>query len=50
MKRTPQQFRRENVKKLFDKILLQSKTQFSPLSIKVYESLNDDFTTTDFSF
>lgn len=50
MKRTPQQFRRENVKKLFDKILLQSKTQFSPLSINVSESLNDDFTTTDFSF
>ena len=50
MKETPQQFRRQNVKKLFDKILLQSKTQFLPLSINVSESLNDDFTTTDFSF
>ena len=50
MRRTPQHFRREKVKKLFDKVLLQNKTQLIPISINTSESLNDDFTTTDFSF
>lgn len=50
MRKTPQEFRREEVKKLFDKILAENKTNLEPLSISVSESLNDDFTTTDFSF
>lgn len=50
MKRTPQEFKRENVKYLFDKILGETKTQLEPLSITASESLNDDFTTVDFSF
>ena len=50
MKKTPQEFRREEVKKLFDKVLGTNKTNLVPLSISASESLNDDFTTTDFSF
>tara|TARA_B100000073_G_scaffold62388_1_gene46196 strand:+ start:6856 stop:7455 length:600 start_codon:yes stop_codon:yes gene_type:complete len=50
MKKTPQEFRREEVKKLFEKVLGNQKTNLVPLSITVSESLNDDFTTTDFSF
>ena len=50
MKKTPQEFRREEVKKLFEKVLGNCKTNLVPLSISVSESLNDDFTTTDFSF
>lgn len=50
MKKTPQQFRRENVKQLFDKILKDKKTKLSPVSISVSESLDDNFTTTEFSF
>jgi len=50
MKKTPQQFRRENVKNLFNKILRDTATKLQPLSISASESLNDDFTTTEFSF
>ena len=50
MKKTPQQFRREGVIEIFDKILGESKTNLLPVSISASESLNDDFTTTDFSF
>ena len=50
MRKTPQQFRRENIKKLFIKILKDQKTQLTPISILASESLDDDFTTTDFSF
>ena len=47
---TPQEFRRQNVKKLFDKILRQEKTQLAPLSISISESLDDDFTTVGLVF
>ena len=50
MKKTPQEFKRENVKKLFNKILGSTETNLEPLSISTSESLNDDFTTTEFSF
>ena len=50
MRKTPQEFRREEVKKLFEKVLGENKTSLIPLSISASESLNDDFTTTDFSF
>ena len=50
MRKTPQQFRRESVKKLFDKVLKESKTELSPLSINISESLEDDFTTVDMTF
>lgn len=50
MHKTPQQFRRESVKKLFDKVLGEGKTEFSPLSINTSESLDDDFTTVDLNF
>tara|TARA_B100000989_G_scaffold217976_1_gene166114 strand:+ start:551 stop:1144 length:594 start_codon:yes stop_codon:yes gene_type:complete len=50
MKKTPQHFRREKVKTLFNKILKENKTVLTPASISCYESLDDDFTTTDFSF
>lgn len=50
MHKTPQEFKRTEVKKIFDKVLKESKTVLSPISITVSESLDDDFTTTDFSF
>ena len=50
MRKTPQQFRRESVKELFDKVLGESKTELSPLSINISESLDDDFTTVDLMF
>ncbi len=50
MIKTPQHFKREEIKSTITKILGQTKTNFEPLSISVSESLNDDFTTTDFSF
>ena len=50
MRKTPQEFKRQSVKQLFNKILRESKTKLHPLSIAASESLNDDFTTTQFSF
>ncbi len=50
MRKTPQQFRRDNVKKLHEKILQDNKTVFSPLSMSTHESIEDDFTTVDLSF
>lgn len=50
MHKTPQQFKRSEVKQIIDKVLGESKTTISPISITVGESLNDDFTTTEFSF
>ena len=50
MQKTPQEFKRQNVKQLFNKILGDTKTNLEPLSISASESLNDDFTTTEFSF
>ena len=50
MKKTPQHFKRLSVKQVIDKTLGSSKTVFSPLAISATESLDDDFTTVDFSF
>ena len=50
MRKTPQEFKRENVKKLFDKVLRDAKLRLIPISISASESLDDDFTTTEFSF
>ena len=47
--RTPQDFRRENVKELFDKILKDNKKILVPKSISINESINSDFTLVDFS-
>ena len=47
--RTPQDFRRENVKELFDKILKNNKTIITPKSITINESLDSDFTSVNFS-
>ncbi len=47
--RTPQDFRRENVKELFDKILKNNKTIITPKSITINESLDSDFTSVSFS-
>ena len=50
MKRTPQEFRRENVKKLFDRVLGEEKTSLAPLAINISESLERDFTSVDLTF
>lgn len=50
MRKTPQQFKRLEVKEVIGKVLGDSAVNLSPLSIAVRESLNDGFTTTDFSF
>lgn len=50
MRKTPQQFRRDNVKKLHEKVLQENKLTFVPLSISTHESIEDDFTTVDLSF
>ena len=50
MRKTSQEFRRENVRKLFDKVLSNEKIILSPLSINIFESLDDDFTNVDLSF
>ncbi len=50
MKKTPQEFKRESVKHLFDKILKEGKTTLSPTLINISESLDDDFTTVDLAF
>ena len=47
--RTPQDFRRENVKELFDKILKNNKTVITPQSITINESVDSDFTSVGFS-
>jgi len=48
--KTPQDFRRENIKQLFDKILKQDKIKLEPLSLTVSESRDSDFTDVSFSF
>ena len=50
MRKTPQEFKRVEVKQVITKVLRDTKTNLSPISISVNESMNDDFTTTDFSF
>jgi len=47
MRKTPQEFRRENVKNLFDKILTSQKISLQPLKIVVNETWQSDFTTVD---
>ena len=47
--RTPEDFRRENVKELFDKILKDNKTKLVPRSISINESIDSDFTSVSFS-
>ena len=47
--RTPQDFRREYVKELFDKILKNNKTIITPKSITINESHDSDFTSVNFS-
>ena len=47
MIRTPEEFRRNDVKKLFDKILKTKKIELEPLDIVVKESLDSDFTMVD---
>ena len=50
MRRTPQDFKRVEVKQIITKVLGDTQTRLLPISITVGESLDDDFTTTDFSF
>ena len=50
MQKTPQEFKRQNVKLVFEKVLRDTSTSLQPLSIAASESLRDDFTTTEFSF
>lgn len=50
MRKTPQHFKRENVKKLFDKVLEDNKVKLAPLSINIFESFKDDFTTVDLTY
>ena len=50
MRKTPQDFKRVEVKQIIAKVLGDTMTRLSPVSISVTESLDDDFTTTDFSF
>ena len=50
MKKTPEEFKRESVKELFNKILRDSKTRLGTISITASESLDDDFTVVEFSF
>lgn len=50
MRKTPQEFKRTEVKKIIEKVLGNTRTNLVPISICVSESLEDDFTITDFSF
>ena len=50
MPRTPQEFKRQELKKMLTRVLGDSITRLLPISINVRESLQDDFTITDFSF
>ena len=47
MKKTPQEFRRENLKNLFEKTLQARQVKLEPLDISVKESWNSDFTDVD---
>ena len=50
MLKTPQEFKHENVKKLFEKVLRGTKTELTPISISISESFQDDFTSVDLQF
>lgn len=47
MRKTPQEFRRENLKELFEKTLRARQTKLEPFGISVKESWDDDFTVVD---
>lgn len=47
MRKTPQEFRRENLKELFEKTLRARQTKLEPFGISVKESMDDDFTVVD---
>lgn len=49
MKKTPQEFKRENLKELFEKILKSYQVKLSPLDISVSESFKTDFTSVEMS-
>ena len=44
MQRTPQQFKRLEVKKIIDKVLNDTQTHLTPVSINVEESIDNRFT------
>lgn len=50
MIKTPQEFRRDSIKQLFDKFLLSQKTSLEPLTISVGETWESDFTSVSLSF
>jgi hypothetical protein len=50
MKKTPQEFKRKEVKELFSKVLGESKISFAPLAINISESLENDFTVVNILF
>ena len=47
--RTPQDFRREDIKQLFDKILKSHQIKLNPFSISAEESFESDFTRVELS-
>lgn len=52
MKNTPEDYKRKEVSKIFEKVLGSSQTKLAPLAIQISESYREgkDFTTTAFSF
>lgn len=50
MIKTPQEFRRDNVKELFDRFLSSQKMKLEPLTISVGETWKSDFTSVSLSF
>ena len=50
MRKTPQEFRRDNVKSLFIKVLQSQAIMLEPLDITVSESFNSDFTKVNLEF
>ena len=48
--KTPEDFRRENIKQLFDKTLKEDKIRLEPISLTVSENMDSDFTDVSFSF
>ena len=49
MRKTPEEFKRENVKELFDRILKSYRIRLRPFDISVNESFNTDFTSVEMS-
>lgn len=50
MNKSPEFFKRIEVKEIIDKALGETKTQFTPVAISATESFDADFTSVDFSF